>query len=281
MTESKTLDEINQAIAAFSEKIKSVKEQPEKIESAFRSAAVLTAGAEGGATLGPLGAVIGVAYGTVAHDDFSGKLQAHKEEIKAGIATLLDKLSNTISAMEAPSAFSTTADKWSDIKATIGGAQNAELVKGGLTGYWEGTAAERYEESRKLQDTAIESMKTACETMSTNLSDIASSAWEYYSNLTEKLVDFLAKFATALTKISSGAETPWGISDAIDLLGSTITTVTNIANSYVKVLLNQSKAVRGIESSINNGKGIYRDHWPKSTAGYFDTNSPGGGWEPK
>ncbi len=279
MGENKSGDEITLVIDDFAKKIESVKNQPAKVEDAFRAAATATSAAEGFAVLGPLGIPIGGAIGAIRHDDFTGQMKAHKAEIKAKIIELLDTLRSSIEAMNAPIAFLKTAEEWAKVKNEVSAAQNDEFVNGSLTGYWQGVAAERYNDKRQLQDTALESVKTACDTMITQLTAVSNEAWKYYTDIIAKLVEFLTKFASALTKLSTGVEAPFGISDAMDLLAGMINTVTLQSINYATIINRQMSALTQIQSAMQNEKGIRNDQWPKATASEYDANSPGATWE--
>ncbi|WP_433627179.1 hypothetical protein [Nocardia sp. CA-120079] len=280
MGADKTLKDINDALQTFSDKVEEIKNQPDKVDDAFNTAAIAAAASEGSAII-PIpgvGAVIGGVYGAITKDDFSGYMSDNKEEIKKKIRDLLQDLSDAIEATKAPIAFLQTSGEWLQLKSKIGEAQNDEVNSGNLTGYWKGTAADRYLNKRLLQDTAMDSVKTICDTLNTSLVSVSNAAWQYYTDVAGQLAGFLASFAAALTKIASFFETPWGISDAIDLLKVATNNVVTFMTTLTTALRVEVESINKIKFAINNPKGIYNDHWPQSASTEFDANNPTPAW---
>ncbi|MGO4648806.1 hypothetical protein AB4305_28200 [Nocardia sp. 2YAB30] len=273
-----TLDDINSVIQQFADKVEEIKNQPDKVDDAFDALAIAAAASEGSALIPGIGAVIGGAYGAITHDDLTGYMSDHKVEIKQKIKDLLQALHDAIEATEAPIALLQTSGDWLQLKAKIGEAQNDEVNNGNLTGYWKGTAADRYGAKRLIQDTAMDSAKAICDTLKASLVAASNAAWQYYTDVAGQLAAFLVSFGTALTKISTLVEAPWGISDAIDLLK----VVTDNAVTYMKTLTTALRtevdSVNNIKAAVNNPKGIYNDKWPQSASKEFDTNDPSSEW---
>ncbi|MFI9509424.1 hypothetical protein [Nocardia sp. NPDC052566] len=280
----KTLDELNSVLQQFADKIEDVKNQPDKIDDAFNKAAIATAAAEGGAAttpilLGPVGLVVGGIYGAITHDDFTGYLSSHKEEIKGKIKDLLEKLREAIEGLKAPVAFLQTSEDWLKLKSKIGQAQNNEVVSGNLTGYWSGAAADKYLATRLLQDTALDSAKAICDKLHTDLTAVANAAWQFYSDIVEELTKFLSGFAGALLKIATGVAAPVGISDAIDLLTKIISTAVTYLKKLGGALLIQGNSIIEVAEATDNQKAFKNNQWPHSTASDFDANAPTPDWQ--
>ncbi|WP_040780624.1 hypothetical protein [Nocardia pneumoniae] len=278
MGATKSLDEINNVLDQFADKVAEIRSQPAKVEVAFNEAAAAMAIYEGQAFGGPIGAAVGAAYDAITQDNFSGYMQDHKEEIKDKLRDLLDKLHDAIEGLRAPIAFLQTSEEWLKLKSKIGEAQNNEVVKGNVLGYWQGGAANRYGAARTLQDTAMDSAKATCDKLSDCLAAISDSAWDFYSGILQDIIGFLARFTAAVTKIGSFFETPWGISDAIDALADIIPKTIAYGDKLVKALSIQKQNIKKITDSTENPKGFLGNHWPESASKSFDTRAPGTEW---
>ncbi|WP_216912723.1 hypothetical protein [Nocardia noduli] len=277
MGADKTLQNINDAIQAFADKVEEVKNTPDDVDKAFRLLAVAMSSNEGN-IVPVIGPIVGGIAGWFRQDDFSGTLSSNKDEIKAKIRELLQDLHDGIEAMKAPVAFLQTSGDWLVLQTKIGEAQNDEVDKGNLSGYWKGAASLAYLNSRIKQDTALDSAKAICGNVQKSLVSISNAAWTFYSDMAAKLTDFLVKFATALTKISTLIESPWGISDAIDLLGSIITEAVSIGTKLTTALLTEYNVINEITAATQNPKGFFKNKWPQSTSTDFDRNSQTVDW---
>ncbi|MFE7742885.1 hypothetical protein [Nocardia sp. NPDC057455] len=282
MVATKSLDELNRVLDEFADKVQEIRNQPDKVEEAFDKAAIAMAALEGegfgGPLFGTIGGAVGAAYGAITHDDFTGYMQEHKERIKSNIRELLNKLHDGLQGLRAPIAFLQTSEEWLNLKSKIGEAQNNEVNKGSTLGYWQGAAALRYGTSRQLQDTALDSAKTACDKLSDSLAAISNSAWDFYSGIIQDIVGFLADFSAALTKIAAGISAPWGISDAIEALADIIKKAVVYGDRLVKALSAKRQNITKMTDSTDNPKGFLNNRWPQSPSNDFDTDAPGPKW---
>ncbi|MFI9405835.1 hypothetical protein [Nocardia sp. NPDC052316] len=279
MSPTQSLDEINRILDKFSDQIAEIKDQPAKVDEAFRKAAIAAAEVEGATFFGVAGAVAGAVYGAITEDDFTGYMQDNKEAIKKKIQELLDKLQGAVDGLKAPIAFLQTSEAWSTLKSKIGEAQNNEVVNGGVTGYWAGAAALKYTAARTLQDTALDSAKSTCDKMKDALAKMADAAYDFYSMIVKDIADLLVKLGSAIGKIATFVAAPFGVSDAIDVLGKVITSAVSYMDTLLHVLLTQREIINGIEESKEHQKGLHRNHWPRSTSDDFNINSPGSEWQ--
>ncbi|MEV4239604.1 hypothetical protein AB0J47_30985 [Nocardia sp. NPDC049737] len=274
MGATKTLDELNDVLGQFSQQIEQIRTQPDEVEKKFNQAAIAMSAAEGGSVFGIIGAAVGAAYGSMTEDDMTGYLQDHKEEIKKKIQELLEKLQNAVDGLKAPIAFLQTSEDWLKLKSKIGEAQNNEVVNGSLTGYWAGAAALKYTAARTLQDTAMDTAKSICDKLSDSLGAVSNSAWDFYSDIVNDIAGFLVDFAAALGKIATGVATPFGISDAIDLLAKIIKNAVDYSKNLASALLTEKRNINTIVSATENAKGFHDDRWPDSRSDAFNINNP-------
>ncbi|MEU6184929.1 hypothetical protein [Nocardia sp. NPDC047038] len=280
---TKSLDEINTVLDQFADKVEEIRNQPAKVDDAFDKAATAAAALEGAAVgtpflLSPITGAVGAAYGAITHDDLTGYMQEHKEEIKAKIRELLANLHDAIEGMRAPVAFLKTSEEWLVLKAKIGEAQNNEVNKGNVLGYWQGGAALRYGAARTLQDTAMDSAKAICDKVADSLGMVANSAWEFYSTIVQDIVEFLVDFGMAISKIATGIAAPWGIAEAIDALGGIIKKAVDYGKKLFAALLTEKQNINRIQESTANQKGFHDNRWPQSSSRDFDTEIPGPEW---
>ncbi|BDT96781.1 hypothetical protein IFM12275_67570 [Nocardia sputorum] len=278
MGATKSLDELNTVLDQFADKVEEIRNQPAKVDEAFDKAAVAAAASEGGSLFGVLGATVGAAYGAISNDDFTGYMQEHKKEIKDKIRELLTDLHDASEGLRAPVAFLQTSEEWLKLKSMIGAAQNNEVNKGNVLGYWQGSAALRYGAARTLQDTAMDSAKAICDKLGDSLAAVANSAWEFYSTIVQDIIGFLVDFGAALSKIATGVGAPWGVSDAIDALAGIIKKAVDYGKKLVAALLTEKQNINRIHESTANQKGFHNDHWPQSASRDFDTEAPGPEW---
>ncbi|MFD6156931.1 hypothetical protein ACFWF7_04275 [Nocardia sp. NPDC060256] len=276
---TKSLTEINTVLDKFSDQVAEIKNQPAKVDEAFRKAAIAAAEAEAATFFGLAGAVAGAIYGATTEDDFTGYLQDHKEEIKKKIQELLDKLQGAIDSLKAPIAFLQTSEAWSQLEIQIGKAQSNEVVKGSITGYWAGAAALKYTAARTLQDTVMDSAKSTCSKLSTALASVSDTAWDFYSKIVQDVAGLITDLASALLKIATFVGAPFGISDAISALGTVIKNAIKYSDELAQAMFSQRRAINDIIVATSNPKGFYNDHWPSSDSDDFNFNTPGAEWQ--
>ncbi|MGW5374227.1 hypothetical protein ACWESM_02200 [Nocardia sp. NPDC003999] len=279
MGATKSLDEINTVLDRFSDQIAEIRNQPAKVDDAFRKAAIAAAEVEAATFFGFAGAVAGAVYGAMTEDDFTGYMQDHKEEIKKKIQELLDKLQVAVDSLKAPIAFLQTSEAWTTLKGKIGGAQNNEVNNGNLTGYWAGSAALKYTAARILQDTAMDSAKSTCDKMTDALAKVSDIAWDFYSKIVTDVADLLIKLGKALGKIITFVAAPMGVSDAIDILGKVIGNAVEYTKNLTDALLLQRQSINKIKESTESQKGFHNNRWPRSSSDDFNTNSPSSEWQ--
>ncbi|MGQ4614746.1 hypothetical protein [Nocardia sp. R7R-8] len=279
MGDTKSLDEINTVLDQFSDQIAEIRNQPAKVDEAFRRAAIAAGEIEAAAFFGLTGAVAGALYGAMTEDDFTGYMQDHKEAIKKKIQELLEKLQGAVDSLKAPVAFLRTSEAWTTLKGKIGGAQNNEVNNGNITGYWAGAAALKYTAARILQDTAMDSAKTTCDKMAEALAKISDIAWDFYSKIVTDIADLLIKLGKALAKIGTFVATPIGVSDAIDILGKVISNAVEYTDKLLDTMLLQAQSINKIRESTENQKGFHNNRWPRSASDDFNVNSPSSEWQ--
>ncbi|PXX65345.1 hypothetical protein DFR70_104408 [Nocardia tenerifensis] len=279
MGATKSLDDINSVLDEFSVQIAEVRNQPAKVDEAFRKAAIAAGEIEGATFFGFAGAVAGALYGAMTEDDFTGYLQDHKEAIKKKIQELLDTLRGAVDSLKAPIAFLQTSEAWTTLKGKIGAAQNNEVNNGNITGYWAGAAALKYTAARTLQDTAMDSAKATCDKMADALAKVSDIAWDFYSKIVTDIADLIIKLGQALSKIATFVAAPVGVSDAIDILGTVIKNAIDYTGKLVDALLLQRQSISKIKESTESQKGFHNNRWPRSASDDFNANSPSPEWQ--
>ncbi|WP_280238967.1 hypothetical protein [Nocardia abscessus] len=279
MGATKSLDEINSVLDRFSDQIAEIRDQPAKVDDAFRKAAIAAAEVEAATFFGAAGAVAGALYGAMTEDDFTGYMQDHKEAIKKKIQELLDKLQGAVDSLKAPIAFLQTSEAWTTLKGKIGDAQNNEVNNGNITGYWAGAAALKYTASRTLQDTAMDSAKSTCDKMAEALAKISDIAWDFYSKIVTDIANLLIELGKALAKIGTFVLAPMGVSDAIDILGKVISSAVEHMRNLIDALFLQRQSISKIKESTDHQKGFHNNRWPRSASDDFNINSPSPEWQ--
>ncbi len=269
----KTLDDLNEVLRQFAEKVDEVRAQPENIESAFERLEMAASVSEG-SVFGIPGAIVGGVYNAVTSKDLFHLYSGRKEEIKAGITKLLEELSTAIQAMRAPIAFLETSQDWLTLKADISDAQSNGVTRGELTGYWQGAAFFKYNTAKSIQDTAYESAKGICDTVRKGMVSISDSAWTYYTDVVKQLVDFLGSFAAALGKIATVVTAPWGISDAIDCIKKVANMAASFFQTLTTALRKQFEVIGDVISATASPKGFVGNKWPRSASTDYNIDAP-------
>ncbi|MFB8277995.1 hypothetical protein [Nocardia colli] len=283
MTEtSKTLDDLDKVLRQFSAKIDEIRNTPDDVDEAFRLAAIAAAAQEGGALLPGVGVAVGAVYGVLTEDSLTGVMQDNKEKIKAGIRKILEELSGAIDGLRAPVAFVQTAGEWLHTKSKISEARNNYTLHGNLTGQWLGASAAAYGNAAAVQQTAMESAMTVCDTANSALRDSADSAWKFYSGIIEDIAAYLTKFSGAMLKIASFVAMPIGVSDAIDFGTDLVDKVGKHGLALGAVLLKQQGILDALTVATTSPAGINNGKWPQSASTDFDSQSPDKDkWDPR
>ncbi|MEV6278039.1 hypothetical protein [Nocardia sp. NPDC051832] len=268
-----TLETLRQTLTDFSAKIDEIRQQPDKVDEAFKAVAIAMSAGEGG-LLGPVFAVAGGVYGWITEDDLSGYCSENKEKIKKGIEKLLEELADAIEALQAPIAFLQTSDDWRVLGTKVSDAQNDEFARGDLTGFWYGEAFSAYMNSRGLQDAAYSSAVTACGQVADGMSAIAKAAWDFYTEVVKELTEFITSFVSAVGKIAAVVSVMEGVADCIDLLKIMTDSAVSLFKTFTTTLMTQFDVLSKITAAMNNPKGMANNKWPGSSSTTFNTDKP-------
>jgi hypothetical protein len=89
-------------------------------------------------------------------------IEGKRDQILTDLDELLGTLKQAVEGIAAPYTFIHYAAEWQQVGGKVREARNATFDQGDLTGYWEGTAAERYSAARGKQDTALAATDDLC-----------------------------------------------------------------------------------------------------------------------
>ncbi|MEU0876872.1 hypothetical protein [Nocardia brasiliensis] len=280
----KTLDDLNTVLKQFSVKIDEIRNTPEDVDEAFQFATIAAAANEG-ALLIPVpgvGSVVGAAYGALTEDSLTGVMQDNKDKIKDSIRKVLEELAQAIDGLRAPVAFIHTVGEWLKTKSQISEARNNYLLNGNLTGQWLGASAVAYGNAATIQQTAMESAMSVCDTANSALRESADGAWKFYSAIIEDITEYLTKFAAAMLKIASFVAMPVGVSDAIDFGAKLVEKVGKHGLALGAVLIKQQGILDALTVATTSPAGINNGKWPQSASTDFDAQTPDKDkWDPR
>jgi hypothetical protein len=204
-------------------------------------------------------------------------IEGKRDQILAGLDELLDTLKQAVEGIAAPYTFIHYAAEWQQVGGKVREARNAIFDQGDLTGYWEGTAAERYSAARGKQDTALAAADDLCTKLHDGLLTLSESGRQFYVDTGTAVIAFLSKFGAALTKIGTVVEAPFGVSDAIDLIADHIVTVSDLVFNVTNLVADQLIVYNELVNAANEPNGLPGNKWPKATAdAYSDASATDG-----
>ncbi|NLG54453.1 MAG: hypothetical protein GX542_02200 [Rhodococcus sp.] len=195
--------------------------------------------------------------------------ETKRAEILAGIDTLSGRLTEALEDSVIPFKFIDDAAEWGKIKASVIEANN-DAGKQTLNGYWEGFAFDRYDSAASAQMAAATSAAILCETVITNLEDMARAGLDFYTGVVKIVSGYATSMAAAIAKIATVIEAPWGISDAIDLVAAIVDTFVDLADVAMTFIREQLINANTLSASVLAQDGIPSNKWPKATSDEYD-----------
>jgi hypothetical protein len=239
-------------------------------------------GVVAGGAAGPAAAVVGGAVSGVGNLVL-GDIEGRRDEILAKLDELLGHLQDAARGIAAPYTFITYAAEWQRVGGEVRAARNAHFDQGDLTGYWEGTAADRYSAAREKQDAAFEAAEAMCDKVHENLLALSETGRDFYAEIGTDVLEFLTDFGAALAKIATVVGAPFGISDAIDLVAKYVVVVKEIIDRTLNLVVLQKITSNELGNATNSPYGMPGDRWPKATADTFSdatvTDGTPSSWE--
>jgi hypothetical protein len=221
-----------------------------------------------GGVAGPVGAVVGgtvAGAGNLLFDDIEGR----RDEILSKLGELLGRLQEAAQGIAAPYTFIQYAAEWQRVGGEVRAARNAHFDQGDLTGYWEGTAADRYSAAREKQDVAFEAAAAMCDVVHENLLVLSETGRGFYAEIGTAVTEFLTGFGAALAKIATVVGAPFGISDAIDLLAQYVQLMVTVLTETERLVTEQVIAANELANAADSPYGLPGNKWPRATADAF------------
>ncbi|WP_227998492.1 hypothetical protein [Nocardia australiensis] len=202
---------------------------------------------------------------------YTSDRDAAQEKLKK----LLEKIEEAAEGIAAPFLFIQYAANWQTVASKVRDVNNEQgRTELSLDGHWSGKAQQRYAVSRTNQTTALSTSNDMCEKVHEQLLSLARGGLDFYKSLADRLAQLLAKLATALTKVATVVEAPWGISDTIDLCGEAVLFVEQTITEYTRLMAEQQISANELKNIISHPNGFPKidgkDHWPNSVANGFE-----------
>ncbi|WP_225725341.1 MULTISPECIES: hypothetical protein [unclassified Nocardia] len=204
-----------------------------------------------------------------------------RDEAQEKLKKLLTKIEEAAEGISAPFVFVRYAADWQTVAGKVRNANNEQgRPELNLDGHWAGKAKLRFSASRTSQQTAMATSADLCEKVHEQLINLAKAGADFYKSLADRFTQFLAGLASAYVKISTLVEAPFGISDAIDLIGKAIQFVEQTIADTALLLQKQQISANELLNLTNHQNGFPqqngKDHWPNSVAQGFANSSD---WE--
>jgi hypothetical protein len=267
-----TEEAIDKAIESFRGAYEEVRRLPDQTRETFDQVITALHAASVAGAVAPASR-LGVLGITGSLIDIEGK----RDQILAGLDKLLGTLKQTVEGIAAPYTFIRYAAEWQQVGGKVREARNTTFDQGDLTGYWEGTAAERYSAARGKQDTALAAADDLCTKVHDGLLTLSESGRQFYADTGTAVIAFLSNFGAALTKISTIIGAPFGVSDAIDLIADHIVTVSDLVFDVTNLVADQLIVYNELVDAANEPNGLPGNKWPKATANaYSDASATDG-----
>ncbi|KPG31859.1 hypothetical protein AN913_01670 [Mycobacteroides immunogenum] len=146
---------------------------------------------------------------------------------------------------------------------------------------WQGLGADSYAIAREDQKTALANIKSVSKLIAAELNSMADRGWKLYTDLFNKITDFMAKFYDEIGKFGN----PFRLIDAIP---SAVTIITNgalalrdILESYVEFFRGEYKSRQNFKSLEKTVEGFEKvgqpAQWPVSAKDRYKDGSVKGG----
>ncbi|MBT0566262.1 hypothetical protein [Williamsia sp. CHRR-6] len=263
----RVVEEIRESFEKLADKIE---ESDDAFDKAIR---VINAGGFG------FGIIGGLLSGNLADN-----LRDKQKSVQKGIEELLEKLREVIVGSAAPLLYIRDSQSWHSVGSKVREARNADFENGDLSGYWEGSAADRYQSSRGKQGTAMETAEGICNAASDFLSTVGQRGLEAYMAIQSALLDLIADWAAAIAEILTVVESPWGAQDAINAIASGYKMINTTVQELINVAITEIISADALTNSVSQPYGFPGDKWPKAVTNQFSDattkDGDGSGWKP-
>ncbi|WP_459545186.1 WXG100 family type VII secretion target [Nocardia sp. X0981] len=200
------------------------------------------------------------------------KIWGYRDDINHALGETWKKLDEMDPGLEVPVTFLKFADEWRNIKGDIDNAGNS-FSETDLRGNWTGDAANRFWAMRDRQKTAFTSMSEMCETVATNLEDVAEAELKLYADLATHTRDLVEK-VTALVGSFLGSffNLPWGpVSTLGDVAAAVLAAkgfILDVSTAVADSAFANTKAANTIAQAASVQAGIPGNVWPPGAVAY-------------
>jgi len=141
---------------------------------------------------------------------------------------------------------------------------------------WTGMAANAYKATIPVQTSALGTLKTAANQMSTQLTSMANALNSFYTALKVALASFVVALIAAIAACCTVVGTPAGIAALIIFGGACVTAI----GAEITALVNLANAANttntNIAQTLNDNTNFPNGNWPVSTSDMSDDHA---GWQ--
>ncbi|WP_280459085.1 WXG100 family type VII secretion target [Nocardia carnea] len=200
------------------------------------------------------------------------KIWGYRDDINNALGDTWNKLDEMDPGLEVPVTFLKFADEWRNIKGDIDNAGNS-FSETDLRGNWTGDAANRFWAMRDRQKTAFTSMAEMCETVATNLEDVAEAELKLYADLATQTQDLVERVTELVGSfVGSYFNLPWGpvstLGDAAAAVLAAKGFILDVSTAVADSAFANTKAANTIAQAASVQAGIPDNTWPPGAVAY-------------
>ncbi|MGW5384958.1 hypothetical protein [Nocardia sp. NPDC003963] len=201
-----------------------------------------------------------------------------RDEAQAKIETLLEKLDEILTGINAPFTFLGWAADWQIVGAKVRAASNAQnRPEVTVEGFWEGEAKNSYNTSKAAQDKAFTSAVEVCTKIETSMLNLSKSALDFYIKVADTLATYMANLSAALTEVASVVLAYEGAPGLVQAAADVLVLIEGLVTAMLNTVQSQMVEANALDNATDNPWGFYGDRWPDAIA---KTYSDSAYWQP-
>ncbi|MGW5750147.1 hypothetical protein [Nocardia rhamnosiphila] len=201
-----------------------------------------------------------------------------RDEAQDKIKTLLEKLDEVLTGINAPFTFLGWAADWQIVGASVRAASNAQArPEVSVEGFWSGEAKDSFNAVRTAQDKAFTSAAEVCTKIETSMLNLSKSALDFYIKLADTLATYMANLTAALAEVGSVILLYEGAPGLVQAAADVLVLVEGLMTALASTVQTQMVEANALDNATDSPWGFYGDHWPDATANTY--NDPAY-WQP-
>ncbi|MGV9635557.1 hypothetical protein ACWDO0_15340 [Nocardia rhamnosiphila] len=201
-----------------------------------------------------------------------------RDEAQDKIETLIKKLDEVLTGINAPFTFLGWAADWQVVGASVRAASNAQArPEVSVEGFWSGEAKDSFNAAKAAQDKAFTSAVEVCTKIETSMLNLSKSALDFYIKLADTLATYMANLTAALAEVGSVILAYEGAPGLVQAAADVLVLVEGLMTALLSTVQSQMVEANALDNATDNPWGFYGDRWPDAIAKTY--NDPAY-WQP-